>query len=236
MKNGYFDFTSAVLRLFPEKTRAKMRMSIAVALEKKLSRDLPERQFQLSDEHIARCRLVANRQQLLGLLPAGGVAAELGVYRGDFASQILDICQPVQLFLVDPWKPDFQNARESVNSNEEFTRSRFSREIENGKVHIVKEESAVALEQFRDDFFDWVYIDSDHSYEYTKKELQLASRKVKKNGFICGHDYTKGTWYAWVRFGVVEAVNEFCLSYGYEFMYLTVEPSMYFSYALRKIQ
>ena len=167
---------------------------------------------------------------------AGGVVAELGVYRGDFAAQILDICRPRQLYLVDPWEPDFQNAQQSVNGNEEFTRNRFGHEIENGRVRIVKERSAEALEKFADDFFDWVYIDSDHSYEYTKKELQLASRKVKKNGLICGHDYTKGTWYAWVRFGVVEAVNEFCLSHGYEFIYLTVEPSMYFSYALRKIQ
>ncbi len=212
-----------------------MRMSIAVALEKKLSKDLPERQHHLRDEHIARCRLVGNRQQLLGILPAESVVAELGVYRGDFASKILDICRPKQLYLVDPWQPDFQNPEQMVNANEEFTRNKFSNEIEKGVVHIVKEESAVALEGFDNEFFDWVYIDSDHSYEYTKKELELCSKKVKRDGLICGHDYTKGTWYAWVRFGVVEAVNEFCITKGYEFVYLTVEPSMYFSYALRKI-
>ena len=33
-----------------------MRMSIAIALEKKLSKEVPERQFQLSDEHIGRSR------------------------------------------------------------------------------------------------------------------------------------------------------------------------------------
>lgn len=236
MENGYFDFTSAFLKLFPERKRTKMRTSIAVALEKNLSKELPERQYQLSDEHIARCRLVPNRQQLLELLPSNGVVAELGVYRGDFASKILDISKPKQLYLIDSWKPDFQNPEQTVDANEEFTRNKFRNEIEKGVVQIVKEESAVALESFDDEFFEWVYLDSDHSYEYTKKELEICSKKVKKNGLICGHDYTKGTWYAWVRFGVVEAVNEFCITRGYEFVYLTIEPSMYFSYALRKIQ
>jgi len=49
-----------------------------------------------------------------------------------------------------------------------------------------------------------VYIDTVHSYEQTKKELEQWTPKLKKEGAICGHDYNL----SWYNYGVRRAVDE----------------------------
>ena len=45
-----------------------------------------------------------------------------------------------------------------------------------------------------------VFIDADHSYEETRKDIEWAKRI--KAGLICGHDYKEGCA------GVIRAVDE----------------------------
>ena len=42
---------------------------------------------------------------------------------------------------------------------------------------------------FDDNFFDYIYIDAEHSYKAVKKDLLLWYPKLKKNGYIFGDDY-----------------------------------------------
>ena len=62
------------------------------------------------------------------------------------------------------------------------------------------------LEQFPDEYFDWVYIDGNHLYEYVKEDLEVSLRKTKAGGLITGDDYTEGGWW---EGGVKKAVDEF---------------------------
>ena len=48
------------------------------------------------------------------------------------------------------------------------------------------------MQEFPDGYFDWLYIDGNHYYEYVRKDLQLAFMKVNSEGFITGDDYTWG--------------------------------------------
>lgn len=41
---------------------------------------------------------------------------------------------------------------------------------------------------FEDDFFDFCFIDTDHTEETTTKELRAWLPKLKMGGTICGHD------------------------------------------------
>ena len=41
---------------------------------------------------------------------------------------------------------------------------------------------------FLDEFFDWVYIDGNHSYEFVKKDAMLYLPKVKIGGLLTGDD------------------------------------------------
>jgi hypothetical protein len=96
--------------------------------------------------------------------------------------------------------------------------------------------STDAAGDFQDDYFDWIYIDTDHSHKTTLEELLKYASKVKKDGIIAGHDYSMGNWVRSYRYGVIEAVHEFCVVYGWELVYLTLEPIEKQSFAIRRIQ
>lgn len=44
-------------------------------------------------------------------------------------------------------------------------------------------------DQLRDESYDFIYLDGDHSYKGVKNELPLFWNKVKKGGILAGHDY-----------------------------------------------
>lgn len=77
-------------------------------------------------------------------------------------------------------------------------------------VKIYKEYTFDVAKQFPDEYFDLIYIDADHTYEGCLKDIKAWYPKIKKGGFITGDDYSHyKAKYTGVRFGVIEAVNEF---------------------------
>lgn len=73
-----------------------------------------------------------------------------------------------------------------------------------GVVHIHREASADAVSAFPDEYFDWVYLDGNHQYDFVKNDLESFCRKTKSNGLIAGDDYGRRNWP-----GVTQAVDEF---------------------------
>jgi len=184
----------------------------------------------LEDSHIKNAKLLSNRQELLKLMPKNGIVAELGVNKGDFSQLILDLTKPKKFHLIDFWgsKRYNQNVRKIVEE-------RFSGRLKDKSMVINLGLSTEVVNDFEDDYFDWIYIDTSHSYEVTKAELEMYRTKVKGNGIIAGHDYTLGNWGGMARYGVIESVHEFCLKYDWEILYITVELSNNPSFAIRKI-
>lgn len=56
-------------------------------------------------------------------------------------------------------------------------------------VEILALDSLNASCRFPDQNFDFVFIDSGHTFELTKAEVRLWYRKVKEDGILAGHDY-----------------------------------------------
>lgn len=185
----------------------------------------------LDEIHINETRLITDRNRLLELLPDGGIVAEVGVANGDFSSQIISLNNPKKLHLVDIWQGERFN--DTLFHN---VRSKFNHELTEGKVEIHRKLSTEAVHDFPDGYFDWIYIDTSHCYKGTKAELELYSRKIKHGGIIAGHDYTMGNWNDQFRYGVMEAVHEFCVKYGWCFKYLTMDLSENQSFAIEKVQ
>ncbi|MGB3525255.1 MAG: class I SAM-dependent methyltransferase [Flavobacteriales bacterium] len=184
---------------------------------------------ELKQEQLSNLRVVTDRKAFLELFPKGGVVAEMGVASGDFSEMILSICDPQVLHLVDFWGSDrYASGRTHVED-------RFNTEIAAGKVVIDLGLSTDVLPRYADHLFDWVYIDTDHGYEVTAAELELARTKVKPGGIIAGHDYVTGNWDGGVRYGVVEAVHEFCVKYQWELILLTHETDRHLSFAIREM-
>lgn len=184
----------------------------------------------LKKVHTQNCTVLPSRFHLLEALPKGGVVAEVGVAFGDFTKQILMRNKPKKLHLVDMWEG------ERYQAGLPRVLDRFAAEIASGMINVHRGYSTERLADFSDGYFDWIYIDTDHTYATTRDELLLAARKVKPTGHIAGHDFTSGNPVRAVPYGVIGACNEHCVNNGWEYAFLTLEPSGHFSFALRKLQ
>lgn len=205
---------------------------VAQSLQKKREeREAEIPKIPLQDKHVANCQLLLNRAQLLQKMKKNSVVAEIGVDEGFFSQEIHNVVKPVKLHLVDIWGSDrFHEGKY------QGVKAYFEKELEEGEVQIHRKLSTKAVHDFQNDYFDWIYIDTDHSYETTRDELRLYAPKVKEGGIIAGHDYVKGNWISTYRYGVIEAVHEFCVYNNWELVYLTAEPTENQSFAIRKIK
>jgi hypothetical protein len=181
------------------------------------------------DEHVRSCRLLPDRIALLHELPRHGVVAEVGAAFGDYTKEILTHNLPAKLHLIDMWSSD-RYAR-GLEAIKEAYRSL----ITDGALHINQGTSLEMLESFPDGYFDWIYIDTDHTYPTTAAELRLGARKVKLGGLIAGHDYCPGNVITPWPYGVIEACSEFCVQEGWQYRFLTAEPHGHNSFALSRL-
>jgi hypothetical protein len=198
------------------------------SIQAKVDDQIPK--FDLLERHLTHVKLLPNRRVLLEYLPKNGIVAELGVNRGEFSLEIMQACKPEVLHLVDAWGSErYHGGLRTVVENT------FEKDIAAGRVQIHQGYSTEMASKFPDGFFDWIYIDTDHSYEVTKAELQAYKHKIKSEGIIAGHDYIQGNWGRILRYGVMEAVHEFCVQEDWELVFLTTEMSNSPSFAIRKI-
>lgn len=153
------------------------------------------------------------RDYLVASAPRGSVCAEIGVHEGDLSRRILDIAEPKRLHLIDPWaKGEGLFGKQAVHEQDvvekryEKVKEQFGKDIEAGRVRIHRELSSDAVTEFPDAYFDWVYVDGNHLYEFVKQDLELYYPKVKAGGYVAGDDYgIRGYW----DNGVQKAVDEF---------------------------
>lgn len=171
-----------------------------------------------------------NRETLLQLLPKNAVICEIGVAEGNFSQKILDHTQPQKLHLIDPWiyqdRDDYTNDHNNTSDEEGELRSkavhkRFKEQTDLGNIEIHRAFSYDVVDQFPDEYFDWIYVDAVHSYQGAKEDLERFLPKVKQDGLIIGHDYANHLYARQKGFGVVEAVDEFCLENDLDFFALT---------------
>jgi hypothetical protein len=169
--------------------------------------------------HSRAGRSKGERDYLLEKMPKQSVCAEIGVYKGDFSARIIRIVTPQQLHLIDPWKYERSatyresfyggkagGSQANMDSIFEAVLKRFRRQITTEAVRVHRSNSIDASAAFPDDYFDWIYIDGNHQYEFVKRDLEAYYRKVKKGGYITGDDYGVVGWW---QDGVKRAVEDF---------------------------
>ena len=144
------------------------------------------------------------------LLPINSICAELGCGKGPFSRLILQITKPKRLFIVDPYWKAYGDEYHYRNSETYDYFKRAQEKIRPCKnyqcVTFVIEYDTIFLRDYPDNYFDWIYLDTDHLYATTLEEMPLLKAKVKDDGIMCGHDYghkKKGKHY-----GTTKAINE----------------------------
>jgi hypothetical protein len=162
------------------------------------------------------CVVVANRHELIARLPTGGVVGEIGVDHGRFSMHILETARPAELHLFDV---DFSHVVAEILSRPQIRKH--------------EGPSARSLEGFADEFFDWLYIDGDHSYAGVKADCDIASRKVKRGGYLVFNDFALLDPYLGA-YGVHRAVCEFIAEQRWPVSFFAFDRNGLYDIAVRR--
>ena len=139
------------------------------------------------------------RAYILEQLSKNSKLVEVGVWKGDFSKQILNISSPNLLVLVDAWTFDDKvrgcapqvDGEEPLNQNffDQAKKDTYNKFENIQNVHILDLNSLDASSNYEDNFFDYIYIDAEHTYEAVTNDLNVWYPKLKKNGTLFGDDY-----------------------------------------------
>lgn len=138
-----------------------------------------------------------NREEILKTINQinNGVCLEVGVLKGSYSKKILEQ-NPKTLYIVDAWMPleNYEDETNNKNYPNAFIEAKMISDVYSDKCVMIKAKSNQAVEIFKDSFFDFIYIDANHSYEEVKRDIISWFPKVKNGGILGGHDYLKLNW------------------------------------------
>ena len=187
-------------------------------------------------------KLNINRVELIDkLFPEfpNGRGVEVGTFKGAYSRSILEKWNGT-LFMVDVWK-SLGSEYSDMNNHSNFKHWVYADVMDSiegmeDRGIMIRSTSKIAASLFIDGSLDFVYIDANHAYDFVKEDIDLWYPKVKKGGYILGHDYLSLDWYndpnyaenkkdkhIWDNqgnyiglFGVNPAVDEFCQRERYD--------------------
>lgn len=200
--------------------------------------------------------VLTSREKLLPYLPKGGVGAEIGVAEGAYSAAILAAAKPKELHLIDPWShlergPDLLVANEllaDVDSalergekaepppnwkGDEIYEKVVARFEGDPRVRLHRQYSYRAAADFPEGYFDFVYIDGNHNYEFVLRDLKDFAARLKPGGLLFGHDFFEDDFARQENYGVIDAVGAFLKRSDFCFLMLTNEPFSTFCLARR---
>ena len=144
--------------------------------------------------------------------------AEIGVYNGDMSRRLL-YHPNLLLTMIDPWGDFIADSYIETEDDKAFVskedwvkvkkQALQSVKWDQDRVRVYHGTSDGAADYFGDDLFHVVFIDGDHSYHQTSKDIASWWGLVAPGGYLGGHDYRSDK-----KFGVIQAVDEFVKETG----------------------
>jgi|TARA_R110000822_G_scaffold78831_1_gene188805 predicted O-methyltransferase YrrM len=113
--------------------------------------------------------------------------AELGVWKGKTILHLLKSCPSLNMVGIDAWESQGKWSEWDHNQNEREVRYK-TKQFGN-RCKLIKGKTWEVADQIEDDSLDFVFIDADHSEDGVTKDIELYKSKVKKGGYVMGHDY-----------------------------------------------
>lgn len=147
------------------------------------------------------------------------VMAEIGVESGKTTSALLRIRPKLKIIAVDRWivtppgDTYFQGSRVMARWDAQTWKMIYNKFLNNikqfkNRVQIIRSDSISAAAQIEDHSLDLIFIDADHSYEGTSKDIKTWFPKLKSDGIMCGHDYENTNTYGNVKKAVDEIFGQ----------------------------
>ena len=126
------------------------------------------------------------------------------------------------MYLVYPWMSMSDNIKKKalyggnfsslegqkiLDDRYEKVKLKFQKQIKSGQISLIRKSSDEVFKLFEDNFFDFIYIDGNHTFEYVKADIANSLKKIKDEGVIICDDYGNIGWW---EDGVSKAVNQLC--------------------------
>lgn len=117
------------------------------------------------------------------------VGAEIGVYKGHFTKKFCEV--GLKMYGVDLWRPykDFDSEKDNRIERQEVLYHKAQRNLRGLDAILIRKTSVDAVNDFKDESLDFVYIDGNHKLKYVIEDIYDWSKKIRKGGIISGHDY-----------------------------------------------
>jgi hypothetical protein len=168
---------------------------------------IPKANASWSGNHNKLCELIKNN------VPDPKYGAEIGVAFGSNSFNLLNNFNNLNLYSIDPYirysdQDKMSDLVEDVKGDQlyDFVSKRLKNKFADRSIFI--RGTSKELDEEPDEFFDFIYIDGDHTYEGANTDLINTFSKIKKNGILSGDDYGV---FEDIGFGVRKAVDEFSL-------------------------
>jgi len=114
--------------------------------------------------------------------------AEVGVYKGGFSKLFCEA--GLAHHAIDPWREynGFTHPRGQARLDFQYEHTqRLLSPYKNCK--IIRKTSMEAVEGFKNESLDYVYLDGNHNFRFVAEDLAEWTQKVRKGGIVSGHDY-----------------------------------------------
>ncbi len=161
-----------------------------------MEQQLPDGWFSDSD--------IATYRKIYESLPDHAIAVEVGVWKGRSICSVADIIlrKGIRVLAVDT----FEGTESEGDAHKEAVNGDIETQFRNNvasfglskSVTVIKQNSLDAADAFRDERFDFVFIDADHSSEAVRDDIDAW---LPMADLLCGHDWS---WES-VRCGIAES-------------------------------
>lgn len=132
-----------------------------------------------------------DRRMIPSFLKSEGceVGVEIGVQRASYTKRFADV--GLKIYGVDPWLsyPDYFVNDGYQDKQNILYQIALDNMAKYPNCTLIRKTSMDALEDFEEESIDFVYIDGHHGFKYVTEDIFEWSKKVKRDGFIMGHDY-----------------------------------------------
>ena len=125
--------------------------------------------------------------------------AEIGVYRGDFASQLLDECPGIETYyMVDPWR-HLEDWNKPANKADDVFERFYAETMKKTAAHadkrvVLRGKTTEVVDRLPDAGLDFAYVDGDHTLRGVTIDLVQVFPKLRDGGWIGGDDFCRNIW------------------------------------------
>lgn len=140
---------------------------------------------------------------------------EVGVFAGRNFFRLVEHGPEVAV-AVDHWLEDGNFAHNDSGLDQAGLNELYMRFMQKAAdkpfIKVYRESSLEAVVHFPNDYFDFIYIDGDHTYEGCLQDVTSWYPKLRPGGFMVGDDYTRTHDHPEAKYDVREAVLHFANS------------------------